>query len=289
MAHKIASFVFIGGCDNFRIMSLEFTKMHGLGNDFVVCDMPDGFDTAMAKKIADRRFGVGCDQLMVREPARSKDTDMFLRIYNADGSEAQACGNGTRCVAHQWMTAHGKDECVIETVAGLLRCRMAEDDMVTVDMGAPRLEWQDIPLAEEKNTLHLGIIGGDLTDPVAVNMGNPHTVFFVEHVERVDIAGLGPQVERHVLFPERTNVEFAQVLADDKIRLRVWERGAGVTQACGSGACATMVAAVRRGLTGRTAEIVLDGGSLHLEWRAEDNHVLMTGPVAYVFDGVWQG
>lgn len=270
-------------------MEFEFTKMHGLGNDFVVLDAPETLPDALVKQIADRRTGIGCDQLLVRGKPQDKAADLFLRIYNPDGSEAQACGNGTRCVAHQWMAQNGKRECVIETVAGLLRCQMAEDDMVSVDMGVPRLKWDEIPLAEEADTLSLGVAHGQLNNPVAVNMGNPHTVFFVDQLDKTDVAGLGSQVEKHVMFPERTNVEFAQILADDKIRVRVWERGAGVTQACGSGACATMVAAMRRGLSGRKAEIVLDGGSLFLEWRADDDHVLMTGPAAYVFEGVWYG
>ncbi|MCB9995950.1 MAG: diaminopimelate epimerase [Rhodospirillales bacterium] len=265
---------------------MTFQKMHGLGNDFVVVHADKGaFAAEQVKHIANRRRGIGCDQLLVIEPAQKQGADIFMRIYNPDGTEAQACGNGTRCVAHYWMRENGKDECIIETVAGLLACHRAANDMVQVDMGVPRLGWQDIPLAEEKDTLHLGVMSGELHDPVAVNVGNPHTIFFVDNVDRVDVAGLGSQVERHVLFPDRTNVEFAQVQGPEKIRVRVWERGTGVTQACGSGACATMVAAVRRGLTGRKAEIILDGGSLFLEWRAEDDHVLMTGPAAYVFSG----
>lgn len=270
-------------------MSIPFKKMHGLGNDFVVIDStkkPVSLNDQQRREIADRRYGVGCDQLLVLEPAKDKSADVFLRIYNPDGSEAQACGNGTRCTAHMWMKEHGKKECVIQTVAGLLKCRMAANDLVAVDMGKPRLDWKDIPLAEERDTLHLRLVEGtSLPDPVAVNVGNPHAVFFVQDVKKVDVRGLGPQVENHVLFPQRTNVEFAQVLSPEKIRVKVWERGTGVTEACGSGACATMVAAVRRGLTGRKAEIILDGGSLFLEWRAEDDHILMTGPAAYVFEG----
>ncbi len=271
-------------------MTLPFIKMHGLGNDFVVIDamkekvsLPDD----RRRAIADRRYGIGCDQLLVMEPPKDKGADLFMRIYNPDGSEAQACGNGTRCVAHLWMSKNNKRNCTIQTVAGLLKCGMASNDRVQVDMGVPRLGWKDIPLAEERDTLNLGVglMHGPLNNPVAVNVGNPHAVFFVDDVRKVDVEGLGPQVENHVLFPQRTNVEFAQVMADDKIRVRVWERGTGVTQACGSGACATMVAAVRRGLTGRKAEIVLDGGSLFLEWREGDDRVLMTGPVAYVFEG----
>ena len=269
-------------------MAISFRKMHGLGNDFVVIDAmktPVSFTDAQRRQIADRRYGVGCDQLILMEPPKDADADLFMRIYNPDGSEAGACGNGTRCVAHLWMKNNSRDACVIQTMAGLLKCKRAANDMVQVDMGAPRLGWKDIPLAEERDTLHLGMMEGALNDPVAVNVGNPHAVFFVDDVKKVDVTGLGPQVEHHVLFPQPTNVEFAQVLSPGKIRVRVWERGTGVTEACGSGACATMVAAVRRGLTGRKAEIILDGGSLFLEWREDDGHVLMTGPTAYVFEG----
>ncbi len=271
------------------MQTLSFQKMHGLGNDFVVLRAPkDTFSPEAVRRIANRRTGIGCDQLLVIEPAQDERADLFMRIYNPDGSEAQACGNGTRCVARLWMDENDKDSCIVQTVAGLLACKRAADNMVQVDMGAPRLKWQDIPLAEERDTLHLGVMSGELNDPVAVNVGNPHTIFFVEDVERVNVANLGAQVERHVLFPERTNVEFAQVLASDKIRVRVWERGTGLTQACGSGACATIVAAVKRGLSARKAEIVLDGGSLYLEFRASDDHILMTGPAAYVFTGSMQ-
>lgn len=268
---------------------IEFIKMHGLGNDFVILDAtgrPQNLAGERMRRIADRRRGAGCDQILVMEPPQDKAADLFMRIYNPDGSEAGACGNGTRCVARLWMDRNGRRDCVIQTVSGLLACRMADGDMVEVNMGPPRLKWDEIPLAEERDTLHLGIAGGVLPDPVAVNVGNPHAVFFVDDVKKVDVPGLGPQVENHVLFPRRTNVEFAQVLAPDKIRVRVWERGTGVTQACGSGACAVMVAAVRRGLTGRKAEIALDGGSLFMEWREADGCILMTGPTAYVFEGI---
>lgn len=283
-----------GGCLCYPIgMTLPFIKMHGLGNDFVVIDATGGgvtLDNARRRALADRRRGIGCDQILVMEKPADAGADVFMRIYNPDGSEAGACGNGTRCVAHLWMRRNKKESCVVQTIAGLLKCRMA-GDLVTVDMGAPRLGWKDIPLAEERDTLHLGVglMDGPLNDPVAVNVGNPHAVFFVDDVVAVDVEGLGPQVEHHVLFPQRTNVEFAEVQSPSKIRVRVWERGTGITQACGSGACATMVAAVRRGLTDRKAEIVLDGGSLFLEWRAEDDRILMTGPVAYVFEGVLTG
>ncbi len=266
-------------------MSIKFHKMHGLGNDFVIIDNRDGpqaFTQDMIRLLADRRYGVGCDQVIVLEPSQSGRADLFMRIYNPDGSEAGACGNGTRCVA----AFIGKPSSVIETISGFLSCRMVEEGMVEVDMGVPRLDWADIPLSEERDTLHLGIGDGDtLNDPVAVSMGNPHCVFFVDDLSKITLESVGPAVERNSLFPQRTNVEFAQIIGPGKIRMRVWERGAGVTLACGSGACATMVAAVRRGLTGRRAEIVLDGGSLFLEWRESDGHVLMTGAVAYMFDG----
>lgn len=273
-------------------MSVSFKKMHGLGNDFVVIDAASlglSLSTSQIRQIADRRYGAGCDQILVIEKPQDPKADLFMRIYNPDGSEAGACGNGTRCVALLWMSQNNKPSVQIQTKAGLLSCKMAEGGLVQVDMGVPRLKWNEIPLAEERDTLNLGVgaLQGPLNNPVAVNVGNPHTVFFVDDIRDVDVEEIGPQIENHVMFPERTNVEFAEVLAADKIRVRVWERGTGLTQACGSGACATMVAAVRRGLTDRKAEIVLDGGSLFLEWRAEDDHVLMTGPAAYVFEGVF--
>ena len=266
-------------------MTATFRKMHGLGNDFVIIDHRNGgvdFTVDQIRLIADRRLGVGCDQFIVMNPPRTAGTDCFMTIYNPDGSEAGACGNGTRCVA----SLINKGEPVIETISGILKCRRVDGDMIEVDMGLPRLDWQQIPLSEERDTLHLGIGDGDtLSDPVAVSMGNPHCVFFVPDVDALSIETLGPAVERNSLFPQRTNVEFAEIKGSSTIRMRVWERGAGITMACGSGACATIVAAVRRGLTGRKAEIVLDGGSLFLEWRETDDHVLMTGPVADVFDG----
>ena len=266
---------------------LRFIKMHGAGNDFVVLDgraQPIAMTGARARAIADRRLGVGCDQLIVLEPAQSSGTDVFMRIFNPDGSEAGACGNATRCVAHTIMAEAGTKDATIETVSGLLVAEAATGGLVTVDMGLAKLDWRDIPLAEPCDTLHLNIESGALKDPVGVNMGNPHAVFFVDDAEALDLARLGPAVEHHPLFPERTNVEAAEILAPDRIRLRVWERGAGETLACGSGACATLVAAHRRGLTGRKADIVVNGGTLAIEWLPDD-HVLMTGPVATSFTG----
>lgn len=266
---------------------MNFLKMHGLGNDFVIIDQRAGlqaFSAEQVARISDRHFGVGCDQLILLEP--SEKADLFMRIYNPDGSEAESCGNATRCVADLLMKQEGNGACIIETRGGILDCRRAAGMQVSVDMGSPRLEWRDIPLSEEKDTLHLGIGQGEVQDPVGVNMGNPHCVFFVNKVEDIPVDTLGPDFERHPLFPQRANISFAEVTGGASIRLRVWERGAGITLACGSAACATIVAAVRRGLiSGRTADIQMDGGALRLEWRESDGHVLMTGPVSYVFEG----
>jgi diaminopimelate epimerase len=264
-----------------------FVKMHGLGNDFVVLDARSvalDLTAARAAAIAHRHTGIGCDQLVVIGAARGGTSDAFMSIWNADGSEVSACGNATRCVAWLLMKESGRDRVVIETRAGLLDAESRGDFLVAVDMGRARLDWRDIPLAEPADTLHLGIAAGPLSDPAAVSMGNPHAVFFVPDAEAIDLPALGPGLERHKLFPERTNVEIAQVLDDGRIRMRVWERGAGITMACGTGACATLVAAARRGLTGRAAQVVLDGGTLGIEWLPDD-HVLMTGPVALAGSG----
>ena len=268
-------------------MMRSFLKMHGLGNDFVVFDArtaPFELPLAAVRAIAERRTGVGCDQLIVIEPAQSAGTAAFMRIRNADGSEVAACGNASRCVAALLMAETGRDHIVIETKAGQLEASRRPDGRVTVNMGLARLDWREIPLAQPADTLALDVAHGLLSAPVAVSMGNPHAVFFVPDVEGVALAEVGPVLEHHPLFPERTNVEIVQVLAPGKLRMRVWERGTGITRACGTGACATLVAAVRRGLSGRGAEVVLDGGSLEIEWLA-DGHVLMTGPVATSFSG----
>ena len=269
---------------------IPFTKMHGLGNDFVVLDLRVGLpfpDADAARNIADRRRGIGCDQLILIEPADMAGADARLRFLNADGSESGACGNGTRCVASQLLKETGADRLVLQTLAGRLEAVPAAGGQYTVDMGAPNLDWQAIPLAEQSDTLHLPIALGPLEDAVAVNMGNPHCVFFVDDAEDIELATFGPQIEHHPLFPERTNVEVATVVDRGRIRLRVWERGAGITLACGSGACATAVAAARRGLTDRKVELIMDGGSLAAEWRTDD-HVLLTGPVATSFTGVME-
>ena len=266
--------------------SPAFIKMHGLGNDFVVIDArarPVRLDARQARRIADRRRGIGCDQLIVLEPPPSPGADVFMHIRNADGTESGACGNATRCVGRLLAEETGRTDIAIETRAGLLRAHV-ERDRITVDLGPARLDWTDIPLAEARDTLHLGISEGMLLDPVAVNVGNPHAVFFVADADAVPLAELGPRLEHHPLFPERANIEAVQVIARDRLRVRVWERGAGLTLACGTGACAAVVAAARRGLGERTAVAVLDGGELAINWRA-DGHVILSGPAAESFRG----
>ena len=265
-----------------------FIKMHGLGNDFVVVDArqaPFPLDDGRARRIADRRTGVGCDQLLILEPPSNGSADVFMRIRNHEGGEVEACGNGTRCVAALVVAAAGRDALVVETTAGLLRAERAGPDRIAVDMGRPGLDWQAIPLARAMDTLHLELTQGPLSDPVATSIGNPHATFFVADAEAVDLETLGPKLEHDPLFPERANIGIAQLSGPDSLRLRVWERGVGITRACGTGACAAAVAAHRRGLTGRKVKVRLDGGPLTLEWR-DDDHVMMTGPVATSFTGV---
>ena len=269
------------------MVGTPFIKMHGLGNDFVVLDArmhPIAIDDERARAIADRHTGVGCDQLLVMEQPKNAAADVFMRIRNADGDEVEACGNGTRCVAAALMRETGKRQVVIETVAGLLAANDAGSALVSVDMGIARLAWREIPLARECDTLHVPLTVGPLADPVATNMGNPHATFFVPDAEAIDVGTLGPILERHAMFPERANIGIASLAGKDRLRFRVWERGTGITVACGTGACAAAVAAARRGLTGRRVMVVADGGTLEIEWRA-DGHVLMTGPAAVSFTG----
>jgi diaminopimelate epimerase len=266
---------------------LPFIKMHGLGNDFVVVDArqrPLALSAAQARAIADRKTGVGCDQFIVIEPARNGRADAAMRIRNADGGEVEACGNAARCVAQLLMRETHRTRVAIDTAGGLIVAEAAGAGRIAVDMGPARLDWREIPLAREMDTLHLDLALGPLADAVAVNIGNPHAVFFVPDAEAVALEILGPQLEHHPLFPQRCNIEVATVLADERIRMRVWERGVGITRACGTGACATLVAAARRGLTGRRAEVLLDGGPLEIEW-LDNGHVRMTGPAATSFSG----
>ena len=272
-------------------MSRPFVKMNGLGNDFVVVEersAPFAPTAEEVRAIASRQDGgVGCDQLIAIEAA--SDADAFMRIWNADGGEVSACGNAARCVASLLMRASGKDHATLATRAGLLQAWAVGAD-VTVDMGAPGLGWRDIPLAEDIDTrgieLQVGPIDAPLLHtPGCVSMGNPHVVFFVADATLAPVVEVGSMIEHHMLFPEGVNVGFAQVLAPDHIRFRVWERGAGETRACGTGACAALVAAHRRGFTDRRATVTLDGGDLLIDWRERDGHVLMTGPVEVEFTG----
>lgn len=259
---------------------IPFAKMHGLGNDFVVLDARSDGPKASAqlvRALADRHTGIGFDQLV--ELHDGEAADIGLTFWNADGSHAGACGNATRCVAAHVMAETGKDQLTIRTARGPLEARQTADGP-SVNMGAPQLDWAEVPLARAHDLMHLPLPG----DPVAIGMGNPHCIFFVENADETDPADQGPAVERNSLFPKGTNVEFATITAPDRIRMRVWERGTGITRACGSGACATAVAAHLRGLIGRRAWLDLDGGSLLIDWR--DDGVWMTGPVAHVFDGV---
>ncbi|SDI99175.1 diaminopimelate epimerase [Aliiruegeria lutimaris] len=255
-------------------------KMHGLGNDFVVVDGRHGAVPPIgpvARALGDRHRGVGFDQLAVIEA--DEVADARLVFYNADGSLSATCGNATRCVARHLMNESGKSSVTLRTERGLLACADAGDGLTRVNMGAPLLDWAEVPLAEAMDTLELPIEGR----PTATGMGNPHCTFFVDDVDAVDLAAFGAEHEHHRLFPERTNVQVAHVIGPDHLRMRVWERGTGITLASGSSSCATAVAAARRGLTGRSVRIELDGGTIFIDWREDGVH--MTGPTAHVFNG----
>jgi len=265
--------------------STPFVKMNGAGNDFVVVnalETPFTPDGDRVRALANRRTGEGFDQLIAIEP--SDRADAFMRVWNADGGVVETCGNALRCVGWMLMQANGTESATIDTLGGTTIARRAGPDRVTVDMGAPRLDWREIPLAEEMDTRGIELQIGPIDDPVmhtpgAVSMGNPHVVFFTDRLDDVFVTGAGSMIEHHPLFPQGVNVGFAHVLGPDRIRLRVWERGAGLTRACGTGACAALVAASRRGLTGRSATVVVDGGELRIDWDEGTGHVLMTGPV----------
>ena len=260
---------------------LAFLKMHGAGNDFVVIDSRGRgsvVTAGLARAVGDRHRGVGFDQLA--EILDSDSADYALEFWNSDGSRAGACGNASRCVADFVMKGLGRNDVAFTTERGLLRALRLADGRVSVNMGAPQRDWREVPLSRVVDVMHLPLAG----DPVAVGMGNPHCVFFVPDAEAVAVAGLGPALEHDPLFPKRTNVEFASVIGPDHLRMRVWERGAGITLACGSGTCATVVAAHLRGLTGRCVTVEADGGTLQVDWR--EDGVWLTGPVAHQFDGV---
>ncbi len=258
-------------------------KMHGLGNDFVVVDARArefNVTAAMAIAIGDRRFGIGFDQLAVIRPGASEHgSDVHLTFYNADGTTSSACGNATRCIARYVMDETGQNRVKLTTARGELVAVDAGNGLTSVNMGAPQLKWDEVPLAREMDTLELPIDGA----PTATGMGNPHCTFFVEDAEAIAMEEFGPLIEHHALYPERTNVQVASVVGPDHIRMRVWERGVGITLASGSSSCATAVAAARRGLTGRDVRIDLDGGTLEISWR--DDGVWMTGPTRHVCDG----
>src|SRR3984893_11774141 len=278
-----------------------FVKMNGLGNEIVVVDLraaPGSSEpsavTAGEARAAAQPGGAPYDQLMVLHAPRTPGTDAFVRIYNNDGSEAGACGNGMRCVADLLFTETGKSALTFETKAGLLNCWKGEAPHVsTVDMGAPRFAWNEIPLAEEfRDTRAIELQIGPIDKPIlhspsVVNMGNPHAVFWVEDVAAYDLGKIGSLLENHPIFPERANISLAAIAARDHIVLRTWERGAGLTKACGSAACAAAVAAARLRRTGRQVRVSLPGGDLKIEWRARDDHVLMTGPVEYEYAGTF--
>jgi diaminopimelate epimerase len=268
---------------------IAFLKMHGLGNDFVVLDTRCSslaLGAEGARVLADRRTGIGCDQVIVLERARTPDADIGMRIRNPDGSEAEACGNGARCVA--WLMARetGRTRVRIETAAGHIEAEALPDGRIAVDMGEPRTLWHQIPLARSADTDRLDLEQGPLSIPVCTNIGNPHATFFVADPDAVDLAAFGPVLERDPMFPQRANIGVAAVRDPQHLRLRVWERGAGITRACGTAACAAVVAASRRGLGARRAEVALDGGCLDIDWRA-DGHVVMTGPAALSFEGAF--
>jgi diaminopimelate epimerase len=271
-----------------------FVKMNGLGNEIVVVDMrgQTGAIGAAEARAAAQPNGAPYDQLMTLHAPRTPGTDGYVRIYNNDGSEAGACGNGMRCIAELLFKETGKSALTLETTAGLLSCWKGDRPLVsTVDMGKPRFAWNEIPLAEKfEDTraieLQIGSIDKPtLLSPSVVSMGNPHAIFWVDDVDAYDLGKIGPLLENHPIFPERANISLAQVLSCEHLVLRTWERGAGLTKACGSAACAAAVAAVRLDLTGRTVTVTLPGGELRIEWRARDDHVLMTGPVAYEYEG----
>lgn len=273
-------------------MTRPFVKMNGAGNDFVVVnalETPFAPTADQARAIADRTTGEGCDQLIALEP--SNCADAFMRVWNADGSVVETCGNALRCVGWMLLQSTGKDQVSIDTLGGPTTARRAADGRIKVDMGAPRLDWEQIPLDEAMDTRGIELQVGPIDAPVlhtpgAVSMGNPHVVFFMDDApDDAFVRGTGSLIEHHPRFPEGVNVGFAHVIAPDRIRLRVWERGAGLTRACGTGACAALVACARRGLTDRKATLELDGGELTIDWRESDGHVIMTGPVELEFAG----
>lgn len=275
--------------------TIPFLKMNGLGNDFIIIDnrtLKLSFAEQQVRALANRETGIGCDQLIVLE--MSDQADIFMRIYNSEGGEVDACGNATRCIGWLLQAELGRTTSLIETNAGLLGATVQASGDVTVDMGVPRMGWEDIPLAEEfydtsRIELQLGPIDNPvLHSPCVVNVGNPHCVFWVEDLDAHDLSKAGSFLENHIMFPERANITLAKVESDSEITIRVWERGAGLTKACGTAACATVVCAVRRDLTNRVVTINLPGGALQMEWRESDQHILMTGATELEYAGEFE-
>lgn len=267
------------------MIKTPFIKMHGLGNDFAIFDARETALPALnIAELSNRKTGIGFDQMAILE--KSDQGDCFMHIYNADGGRVGACGNMTRCVADILLNEGGKDTVIIETDSGLLKCWAsdAEAGWISVDMGKPKFDWKDIPLAQACDSAEVPLDIEGYSDPFTVNVGNPHAVFFVYDVEHVPLVEIGPKIETHAMFPERINVEFAHIIDKNNIRMRVWERGTGITYACGTGACATLVAATFKDLVSRAAFIHLDGGKMHIEWGDAD-HIIMSGPIAYVYEG----
>ena len=270
-----------------------YFRMNGAGNEIVVLDLRGQNLTVSAEeaRAIGRGEGLRFDQLMVMHEPRRPNTDSFVKIYNIDGSEAGACGNGTRCVAWALMRGTDRKRLAVETIAGVLDCRRAAEWSFSVDMGEPRLKWDEIPLRDpffdtRNIELQIGPIDAPiLHTPSAVSMGNPHAIFWVDDVEAYDLSKIGPLLEAHPIFPEKANISLAHVAARDHIILKVWERGVGLTKACGTAACAAVVAASRKKLTERKARVTLPGGDLLIEWRKNDDHVIMTGPVELEFEG----
>ena len=274
------------------LCTIGFRKMNGLGNEFVILDGRRdaiALSPAQTRAIADHESGIGCDQLIVIEP--SKRADVRMRIWNRDGGEVESCGNASRCVAELLFAETGRDTVTIDTRGGFLICTRAPDGRVTVDMGVPRFDWQQIPLSEPFHDtraieLQVGPIDKPLLhSPSVVNVGNPHCIFWVDDIDAHDLGRFGPMLEFHPLFPERANISLCEVRDRDHLVLKVWERGAGLTRACGTAACAAAVAAARKRLTGRAVRVTLPGGDLDILWRESDGHILMTGPVSYEFSG----
>jgi len=265
---------------------IPFKKMHGLGNDFVVIDSrykeiePSNLQI---KKISDRRTGIGFDQLLIIK--ESKHNDAFMSVYNANGSVVETCGNGARCIAKIIMNESKKEKVVIDTLAGPITAWENSNGLISADMGKPSMDWRDIPLSHEISTINLDLRIKNLPPGIAINIGNPHIVFLVKNLKALKIDKIAPQIEHHNIFPENTNVEFVEYINKNHIKMRVWERGVGITQACGTGACAAAVASIIKNLTERSLTVSLDGGDLQIEW-LENNNIILSGPAHDSFNGI---